>query len=129
MKTLFEKLGGEAAVDAAVDLFYQKVLADDRVKPMFDGVDMKRQAGHQKLFLTYALGGAPSYPGRAMRAAHKRLVDEKGLNDEHFDAVIEDLGSAAQGTWCARRSDQRGGNDCRNNSRRRAESVNPLKDR
>ena len=55
---------------------------------------MKRQAGHQKLFLTYAFGGMQSYPGRAMRAAHQKLVDEMGLNDEHFDAVHEDLASA-----------------------------------
>ena len=94
MNTLYEKLGGEAAVDAAVDLFYKKVLADDRIKRFFDGVDMKRQASHQKLFLMYAFGGTQSYPGRAMRAAHKRLVDEMGLSDEHFDAVMEDLGSA-----------------------------------
>ena len=45
--------------------------------------------GHQKRFLTYAFGGADNYPGKAMRAAHQRLVDEKGLSDEHFDAVVE----------------------------------------
>ena len=96
MNTLYEKLGGEAAVDAAVDLFYKKVLADDRIKHFFDGVDMRRQASHQKLFLTYAFGGMQSYPGRAMRAAHKRLVDEMGMSDAHFDAVLEDLGAALQ---------------------------------
>ncbi len=94
MNSFYEKLGGEAAVDAAVDLFYKKVLADDRIKHFFDGVDMRRQASHQKLFLTYAFGGMQSYPGRAMRAAHKRLVDEMGMNDAHFDAVLEDLCAA-----------------------------------
>ena len=29
--TLYEKIGGEKAIDAAVDLFYRKVLADDRI--------------------------------------------------------------------------------------------------
>jgi len=93
MSTLYERIGGEAAVDAAVDKFYVKVLADDRIKHFFEGIDMKRQAAHQKLFLTYAFGGRPDYPGRAMRAAHKRLVDDMGLSDEHFDAVIENLGA------------------------------------
>jgi len=91
MSTLYERIGGEAAVDAAVDKFYDKVLADDRIKHFFEGVDMRRQAAHQKLFLTYAFGGLPSYPGRNMRAAHKRLVEEQGLDDSHFDAVVENL--------------------------------------
>ena len=26
-----------------------------------------------------------------MRVAHMRLVEEKGLNDSHFDAVLENL--------------------------------------
>ena len=91
MSSLYERIGGEAAVDAAVDKFYDKVLADDRIKRFFDGVDMARQRGHQKLFLTYAFGGASAYPGTAMRKAHQRLVTEMGLSDEHFDAVLEDL--------------------------------------
>lgn len=92
MSTLYERIGGEAAVDAAVDVFYTKVLADDRIKHFFEGTDMKRQSKHQKLFLTYAFGGLPNYPGRSMRHAHKDLVDKLGLDDSHFDAVIENLG-------------------------------------
>ena len=93
MATLFEKLGGADAVNVAVDKFYEKVLSDDRIKHFFEGVDMVQQAKHQKRFLTYAFGGAPNYPGKSMRAAHKRLVEEMGLNDEHFDAVMENLGA------------------------------------
>lgn len=93
MSSLFERIGGKPAVEAAVDLFYEKVLADDRIKHFFEGVDMKRQANHQKMFLTYAFGGAPNYPGKSMRQAHQRLVDDLGLTDEHFDAVIENLGA------------------------------------
>ena len=89
MSSLYERLGGEAAVDAAVSKFYDKVLADDRIKHFFEGVDMTRQAGHQKRFLTYAFGGSETYPGQPMRKAHQRLVDELGLTDVHFDAVVE----------------------------------------
>ena len=28
-----------------------------------------------------------------MNAAHKRLVEDMGLSDEHFDAVLENLGA------------------------------------
>ena len=93
MSSLYERLGGAAAVDAAVDLFYTKVLADDRIKHFFERVDMKRQAGHQKAFLTYAFGGSPNYSGKSMREGHKHLVEKMGLNDSHFDAVMENLGA------------------------------------
>ena len=89
MKTLFEKLGGESAVDAAVDKFYGKVLADDRVKNFFENTDMKKQSKHQKRFLTYAFGGLNTYSGKGMRHAHQHLVDEKGLNDMHFNVIVE----------------------------------------
>ena len=93
MSTLYEKIGGEAAVDAAVDLFYKKVLADDRINQFFTGVDMDKQHRMQKGFLTFAFGGPNNYNGRNMAAAHRKLVEEKGLDDSHFDAVMEDLGA------------------------------------
>ncbi|BDA69058.1 cyanoglobin [Calothrix sp. PCC 7716] len=91
MTTLFEKLGGATAVDLAVDKFYEKVLKDDRIKHFFADVNMVKQRAHQKAFLTYAFGGTDKYDGRYMREAHKELVETRGLNSEHFDAVAEDL--------------------------------------
>lgn len=91
-QTLFEKIGGEAAVDAAVDIFYRKVLADDRINKYFEGVDMDKQAAKQKAFLTMAFGGPHNYTGKDMREGHAHLV-EKGLDDSHFDAVMENLGA------------------------------------
>ena len=90
--TLFDRLGGEGAVDAAVDIFYRKVLADDRINSFFQGVDMEKQAAKQKAFLTVAFGGANNYTGEDMRKGHAHLV-ERGLNDSHFDAVMEHLGA------------------------------------
>jgi len=93
--SLYDDLGGEAAIDAAVDLFYQKVLADDRIKNFFDGVNMDRQMQMQKKFLTYAFGGPNNYNGAGMRKAHERAVSF-GLNEFHFDAVMENLGATLQ---------------------------------
>lgn len=90
--SLFEKLGGEAAVNAAVDIFYRKVLNDERINMFFEGVDINKQAQKQKAFLTMAFGGPNNYTGQDMRKGHAHLVS-KGLSDVHFDAVIEDLGS------------------------------------
>ena len=80
-------------MDAAVDLFYRKVLSDDRVNEFFDGVDMERQAAKQKAFLTMVTGGPNNYTGRSMRAAHRKLVKKQGLDDSHFDHVVEHLGA------------------------------------
>ena len=90
MTTLFEKLGGEAAVDAAVDIFYRKVLTDDSISHFFDTTDMDGQRAKQKSFLTMAFGGPNNYTGKDMRTAHAPLV-ARGLNDAHFDAVAGHL--------------------------------------
>lgn len=95
MSSLYEQLGGQSAVDAAVDLFYRKVLSDDRISDFFDGVDMDRQIAKQKAFLTMAFGGPHNYSGLDMRKAHAPLV-ARGLNDSHFDAVAENLGATLQ---------------------------------
>ena len=91
--TLYEQLGGEAAVNAAVEIFYRKVLMDDRISRFFDDVDMDRQIAKQKAFLTMVFGGPAAYSGKDMRNAHSGLVS-KGLNDSHVDAVVENLGAA-----------------------------------
>ena len=92
MSNLYERLGGAAAVNAAVDIFYRKVLGDDRIADFFDSVDMERQAAKQKAFLTMVFGGPANYSGKDMREGHRHLV-KRGLNDTHFDAVIENLGA------------------------------------
>ncbi len=91
--TLYERLGGAAAIDAAVDIFYRRVLADAYVKPFFEGVDMEKQAAKQKAFLTMVFGGPHAYTGKDMREAHKHLVHEKGLDDTHFDHILAHLRS------------------------------------
>jgi len=90
--SLYNRIGGDAAVNAAVDLFYRKVLADGRINQFFDGVNMDNQIAKQKAFLTFVLGGENNYDGKAMKDGHAHLV-ARGLNDSHFDAVMENLGA------------------------------------
>ena len=89
--SLYDRLGGEAAVAAAVDLFYEKVMADERTRPFFSGLDMPAQIKKQIAFMTVAFGGPNEYKGRDLRTAHARLVKEQGLSDVHFDAVAGHL--------------------------------------
>ncbi len=82
--SLYHRIGGKAAVDATVELFYTKVLADDRVSFFFDDVNMDRQRNRQKSFIAAALGSPVPYEGKDMRTAHRHLPD---LGDVHFDAI------------------------------------------
>ena len=91
-----EALGGTAAVDKAVDLFYDKVMADPRVNYFFEGIDMATQRRMQKGFMNFALGGSNTYTGRDLKAVHARLVQEKGLNDTHFDIIIQHFREALE---------------------------------
>jgi hemoglobin len=85
--SLFERIGGSTAVDAAVDVFYNRVLGDTRIAHHFAGLDMNRQRNMQKAFLTLAFGGHSSTPSPALRHAHARL----NLTESDFDAVMEHL--------------------------------------
>ena len=85
--SLYDDIGGSEAVNAAVDLFYEKVLADDRVSQFFADVDMPGQRGKQRKFLAYAFGAPINYDGKDMRSAHAHLK----LTEEHFNAVAEHL--------------------------------------
>jgi hemoglobin len=91
-KSLYEQIGGEPAVNAAVDIFYRKVLQDNTVNKFFEGVDMNKQAAKQKAFLTMAFGGPHNYTGEDMRRGHAHLV-ARGLNDSHFDAIMGHIAS------------------------------------
>jgi hemoglobin len=87
MASLYERLGGEASVDKAVDIFYRKVLSDDLISGFFSSVDMDKQAAKQKAFLTMVFGGPNNYTGKDMREGHKGM----GLEEKHFDAVVGHL--------------------------------------
>ena len=89
-QSLYERLGGEAAVDTAVERFYEKVLSDVNLAPFFENLEMKRLVAKQKAFLTVAFGGPNRYTDRAIRAAHAK-PRENGMNQSHFEAVVGHL--------------------------------------
>lgn len=90
MQSLYEQLGGSSAIEAVVESFYRKMLADDRVARFFDGVDMDRQMAKQASFITMVTGGPNHYTGRDMRTSHASMLS-RGLGDLHVDVVIQHL--------------------------------------
>jgi hemoglobin len=86
-QSLYHRLGGKAAIEAAVDRFYVKVLADKRINHFFEDVNMTTQQRKQKAFLSAAFGSPVAWKGKDMRHAHEDLK----LTEAHFNAVAEDL--------------------------------------
>jgi len=91
-QSLFERIGGMPAVNAAVDIFYQKVLADDSIKHFFAHIDMTKQRGKLKAFLAYAFGAPLNYTGKSMHDAHAYMQ----LTEAHFNAVAGHLVATLQ---------------------------------
>ena len=76
-------------MDVVVDVFYRKVLEDELVAKFFEDIDMDRQRLKQKNFLCMAFGGPYQFSGMDLRNTHRRLVQEMGLADAHFDRVLQ----------------------------------------
>lgn len=87
MATLFERLGGEAAISAVVDKFYDIMLKDERVLAFFKNTDMTKQRKQQKSFITMAVGGPNHYDGKDMKEAHAKFA----IGKKEFDATWENL--------------------------------------
>ena len=98
MTTIYDEIGGAAAVGAAVDGFYERVIGDQTIAHHFAGIDLARLKGHQRSFLAAAIGGPDAYLGRAMRAAHAD-VDVSGHDFDrvvgHLVAELSDIGVPA----------------------------------
>jgi hemoglobin len=90
MGSIYDQIGGTAAVGATVEELYARVLGDPRLAPYFDGLDMARQQHHMRAFIAAALGGTHIYDGRDMTTAHAGL----GITDTDFDRVAGHLAGA-----------------------------------
>jgi hemoglobin len=85
--TLFDQVGGQAAVKTAVTVFYNRVTDDASLAQWFDGVDLSRLRAHQRAFLSAALDGPPVFAGRDLGEAHAGMA----ITDEAFDSIVRHL--------------------------------------
>lgn len=85
--SLYQRLGGKAAIGAAVEALYERVLADRQLKKFFRGAEMDRLKNQQKAFFTQALGGPARYRGPDMKQAHEHL----SIESRHFERVVAHL--------------------------------------
>src|SRR5215467_12683001 len=92
---VYRAIGGRAAVVAAVDGLYGRLLADPVLGPFFPGGVGPRHRAYVVTILGEALGGPERYRGPDLVAAHSGL----GISDAHFDrtaahldATLDELG-------------------------------------
>lgn len=88
--TLFERLGGEGAISAVVDKFYELMLDDERVSRFYQGINVGLLRCRQKQFITLVTGGPNHYEGTDMKTAHCKMK----ICEEDFDITWENLEKA-----------------------------------
>ncbi|HEV2673150.1 MAG TPA: group 1 truncated hemoglobin [Aliidongia sp.] len=88
--TLYDDMGGQAGVTALAGDMIDNALADDRIKMIFEDVNIPRLKGliyEQFCMLT---GGGCEYKRRSMHDTHAGL----NLHEADFNALVEDLEAA-----------------------------------
>lgn len=83
--SIYDRIGGQEAITAVVDDFYERVLADEDLRVFFAGANMNKLKGRQVEFFAGALGGPDVYDGLSMRDAHRG----RGIGQANFDRVAE----------------------------------------
>lgn len=84
---LWDRIGGQDGVDALLEAFYKRVLADPQLAPFFEHTPMERLRRMQREFFSTALGGPLTYSGRPLAHVHHGL----GIKPVHIQLFVEHL--------------------------------------
>lgn len=84
--SIYERAGATSAIDAAIELMYGKVMADEELAPFFEGVDMVRMQGHTVEYMIKAFGGPDEYFNDALKPFFEQLA-ANGFSGPHFNKV------------------------------------------
>ena len=90
--SLYDRLGGQAAIQAVANGLVDRILADSRVNKWFTHAAASTENTNSykaklAVFLCAGVGGPCKYTGPDMVAAHKG----RAVTSEAFDAVAQDL--------------------------------------
>jgi hemoglobin len=88
--SLYERLGGQGAIQAVVTKFIGNVGADKRINSFFATTDLKKLNKLLVEQVCAASGGPCTYSGRDMKTTHKGMK----VTTAAFNALVEDLVSA-----------------------------------
>ena len=89
-RSLYDRLGGKAAITAVVDTFVARVAADSRINKKFARTNIPRLKTMLVDQVCAQTGGPCTYTGRSMKEAHRGMRVTEG----EFNALVEDLVAA-----------------------------------
>ncbi len=84
-QTLYDQLGGFAAVRKLVSDFYDRVLDEEDLVPFFHDTEMANLIDHQTKFWATLLGGPASYTDEQLHKIHA----SRGIQGRHFDLMVD----------------------------------------
>ena len=85
--SLYDRLGGKAAITAVVDDFIGNVAGDARINRRFAATDIPRLKAMLVDQICAGAGGPCKYTGRDMATAHEGM----NIRSDEFDALVQDL--------------------------------------
>ena len=91
--SIYDAIGGRAALVAAVDDFFGRLLADPVLGPFFPGGVGARHRAYVVTILGEALGGPERYRGPDLAAAHRG----RGISGAHFERTAAHLAATLDG--------------------------------
>jgi len=88
---LCERLGKREGIRAVVDDFYDRLLADERLGPFFEGTDLEKLRRTQTEFLCEAAGGPETYDAESVRETHLHVPFEPADIQRAVELLYESL--------------------------------------
>jgi hemoglobin len=85
--SLYQRLGGRAAIEAMVNDSIVNISADTRINQRFHDLDAAKLGKNLVDLVCERTGGPCVYTGKDMSAAHEGMY----ISDAEFDALVEDM--------------------------------------
>lgn len=98
---LYERIGGEGGIARLVEIFYSRVLDDEKLAPFFKEVPMDKLRRMQLEFFSAATGGPAVYSGRPLSHVHRG----RGIESFHFQRFTDHLFEVLEAEFELGRSD------------------------
>jgi two-component system chemotaxis sensor kinase CheA len=89
----YQRMGGMGTIDAVVEVFYRRMLADLRLKAFYEGAPIDHLQGRLRDYLAALLGGPNNFGQTEAKSAQEELFPQ-GLAAANFEAMLGHLQAA-----------------------------------